>query len=353
MIEPKNNRIGASAVLLGVGLCGACLLGAFCLISIIMSGHSSVLPILPSTPTLDPACGDADCLRTCLQRVPGFMVQPLIGHTEDLAKPPNGFELARYRLNEETDQLEKISTPGVPEYLKPYQADTDLDLQIWDYFSAVIPHDPQLHVSYMVSYTDGRSNGSAARIKYLDGIWRLYVDILDFDNAYDATVILIHEYGHMLTLNDTQILSTPDVYGLTVEESDLIKMRDVCPGFFDGYVCAAEDSYLGLFGRRFWTGRVYDSWIKVFLDQANQTSDPDLAVENFHDQYPDQFISRYAATNPDEDIAESWQSFVSDPKPAGSTIAEQKVLFFYQFPELVQQRRQIIQNVCKYAADHE
>lgn len=52
-------------------------------------------------------------------------------------------------------------------------------------------------------------------------------------------------------------------------------------------------------------------------------------------------MTDYAATNPGEDIAESWTAFILQPKPTGSTIADQKTLFFYDYPELVRLRGQI------------
>ena len=56
-------------------------------------------------------------------------------------------------------------------------------------------------------------------------------------------------------------------------------------------------------------------------------------------------MTDYAATNPGEDIAESFTSFVMEPKPDGDTIAEEKVLFFYEYPELVQLRAEIVGRV--------
>jgi hypothetical protein len=42
-----------------------------------------------------------------------------------------------------------------------------------------------------------------------------------------------------------------------------------------------------------------------------------------------------------EDIAESWTAFVLTDKSAGETISEQKILFFYNFSELVDIREHI------------
>ena len=65
-----------------------------------------------------------------------------------------------------------------------------------------------------------------------------------------------------------------------------------------------------------------------------------------YEKYKDQFVTDYAPTSPEEDIAESWSYFVLKPKPGSSTIANRKVLFFYEFPELVALRQQIAHNLC-------
>jgi hypothetical protein len=47
-----------------------------------------------------------------------------------------------------------------------------------------------------------------------------------------------------------------------------------------------------------------------------------------------------------EDIAESWAFFVLSPKPELKSIADEKILFFYEYPELVELRTQILNNIC-------
>jgi hypothetical protein len=38
--------------------------------------------------------------------------------------------------------------------------------------------------------------------------------------------------------------------------------------------------------------------------------------------------------------------------PAATRIADQKILFFYEFPEFITLRQEIIPNICRYAAEH-
>jgi hypothetical protein len=61
-------------------------------------------------------------------------------------------------------------------------------------------------------------------------------------------------------------------------------------------------------------------------------------------------VTPYAVTSPEEDIAESWAHFIFDKKPTDNSIGEQKLLFFYGYPELVSLRNQIVNNICLYSA---
>jgi hypothetical protein len=106
---------------------------------------------------------------------------------------------------------------------------------------------------------------------------------------------------------------------------------------------------MNAFGNRFWTGEIYESWIETFLMTYNDPAGYRAALDEFYARHRDQFVSPYAATNPREDIAESWTEFILKPRPSRTSVADQKVLFFYEFPELVQLRSEIISNVCQYA----
>jgi hypothetical protein len=60
-------------------------------------------------------------------------------------------------------------------------------------------------------------------------------------------------------------------------------------------------------------------------------------------------VTEYAASNPSEDLAESFTAFVLQEKPTKSTVgfihSDQKILFFYDFPELVEIRDFIRSNL--------
>ncbi len=310
-------------------------------------------PLIEVVPTDLSACEDADCLNACLREISDFEIEPLSREDFDqLALRQGGYDLVRYRLDEETKTLKRIAVPTVPEYLKQYQEDEQLHRRIWDYFTGIFPNDSEIHVSYLIITMDGSDDGYSAAIWNSQGKWRLYVNLLEFDTSGDVIEILTHEYGHMLTLNESQAKDIPSEYGLEMEPSDFESMKSKCEGyFFTGSDCALANSYLDEFGNRFWSGKLFETWTEAYLLWDKEDGLYEKAMDDFYSQYRDQFVTEYASTTPVEDIAESWMEFVVRPKPAGSTIAEQKVLFFYEYPELVETRRQIIQGVCQYAVE--
>jgi len=97
------------------------------------------------------------------------------------------------------------------------------------------------------------------------------------------------------------------------------------------------------FFERFWPA-IYPEWQDV--DNIEGEDDYYSALDDFYQKYKDQFVSDYAPSDPAEDIAESFSFFMLKPRPTGESIADQKVLFFYDYPELIQLRSQIARRLC-------
>jgi|TARA_Y100000310_G_scaffold253216_1_gene260037 hypothetical protein len=72
-----------------------------------------------------------------------------------------------------------------------------------------------------------------------------------------------------------------------------------------------------------------------FEDESYEESD------KFYSKYEERFITDYASTNPEEDIAESFTAFILEEKPQSASIAKQKILFFYEFEGLINLRKVI------------
>ncbi len=243
------------------------------------------------------------------------------------------------------DELTDPYYESVSSDLQDEQDDEPAHRKIWYYFQTIIPADQREVLSEYAIITDGQGGTLAAVSQsYSDpALWSLQIDIADTTNYYDLTYTLIHEFGHLLTLGPNQVTPSLAIFNNPEDDDLYFKEVSACPNYFPGEGCATPDSYINNYYNQFWVD-IYDEWNEINLEE-----DEDLYYEkldDFYYKYEDQFVTSYAATNPEEDIAEAWSFFVFSPQPAGDTIAEEKVLFFYQYPELVELRTNILNNMC-------
>jgi hypothetical protein len=243
---------------------------------------------------------------------------------------------------------DRISVPRaqpVPDELKGKQKDRAIHEAIWNYFVSIVPPSDRSQVSEYVIFTDGRGKHLAAVGQTFSDPkqWRLEVDILDSESYYDLTYTLIHEQGHLLTLNSEQVPPSNAIFKYPNNQTIYQQEVSACPQYFPGEGCSTPDSYVNEFFNRFWPD-LYAEWQQIDLEKAEDTRY--TMLEEFHKTYEDQFLSDYAATSPLEDIAESWSFFILSPKPELSSIANEKILFFYEYPELVELRTKILKQIC-------
>lgn len=229
--------------------------------------------------------------------------------------------------------------------LQDEQLDEEAQRQIWEYYATIIPAENRNTITEYAVFTDGVDNTLAAVTQaYSDPAdWALQVDIADTSDYYSLTFTLIHEYGHLLTLGPDQVPPSLAVFNNPDDNDIYLQELSACPYYFPGEGCANSDSYINEFYDQFWTD-IHDEWNEINLEE-----DEDIYYEKldeFYSKYEDQFVSDYAPTSPAEDMAEAWSFFILGPQPAGDTIAEQKILFFYHYPELIQLRSTILNNIC-------
>lgn len=313
---------------------------------------ATISPVPPSTPILTRTpkptpqpitCSDDSCLDACIARINEALKT---GNFEsiggDYAGKEANLNLVLYEV--ENGKLGNPSILFVPKEFEPFQQDLNAQQVAWNYTSSLLPPDQLKWISEYYIFTDGPNNTLAwvnTRNIFDRAHWQLGVDIVDAEDPVYFTYTLIHEFGHLITLNTDQI-PYKDSY------STWSQNPATCSQFSLPEGCTNPDSYLNLFHQRFWTG-IFDEWLET-VDQIRVASDDEyrMLVEGFYDKHEDQFIREYAATNIREDVAESFMYFVIEPKPRGNSVVEQKIRFFYDFPELVSLRKQIIQNVCSY-----
>ncbi len=227
-----------------------------------------------------------------------------------------------------------------------YQQDEETHQWVWNFFTALIPLEWRGDIGEYSIITDGADGTLAAVTQTMDdpALWGLEVDIADVEDTYSLTFTLIHEFGHLLTLGPSQVPPSLAVFNNPDDEDIYFSELSKCPNYFPGEGCANKNSYINAYFNEFWAD-IHGEW-----NQINLEEDEDLYYEKldeFYSKYEDRFVTDYAATNPEEDIAETWSFFVIEEKPQGNTIANQKILFFYQYPELIALREQIRANFCQ------
>ncbi len=225
------------------------------------------------------------------------------------------------------------------------QQDRPAHQAAWDYFTTLIPSGERRMVDAFVVMTDGPDNilGAVSQIGRADH-WALEIDIRDAQDPYDLTYTLLHEFGHLLTLNSDQVELSQAIFDHPDDQELFDREVAECPQYFPGEGCSHPNSYINKFYERFWTG-LHDEWLAIDAEEDQNAYEDQL--DAFYRKYRDQFVSDYAVTSPAEDIAESWTYFVLESKPDGGNAAETKVLFFYEYPELVKLRTKILGNLCE------
>lgn len=262
-------------------------------------------------------CADGECIEGCVAKA----VQAVgDGIYPTVMEPDYESLLVSYRVD--GDGLLEPSYYPAPAKLIVYRNNRSAHHRIWDYFTHVVPLEERPGLAEFDIYAGGASGAQFSPTE--DGGWILRFNVLAGTDSNYLTEALIHEYGHFLTLNPTQQIPLDN--GQQCPQEPLHK-------------CPAPDSYANQFFEEFWRP-IYREWIN--------TSDDTGRNFQFYLKYSDQFVSEYAASQPLEDIAETWTAFILHPKPGSDTIAGQKVLFFYRFPELVELRYELIYGICNY-----
>lgn len=203
---------------------------------------------------------------------------------------------------------------------------------LWAFFSNLIPAEirPQLVELELFADANDDTEAFVAAINENDlsrweigfNLTTVWNDAQEFQEsrvAYNS----IHEFAHILTLNNDQI----NVGG----------SESTCENFFTGEGCSTQSSFINAFFNNYWSD--------IYNESQSFEIDDDDAFFAFYDKYEDRFVSEYASTNPGEDIADSFTIFVLTDSPSSNQIKDQKVRFFYEYPELVELRTLIRSNM--------
>lgn len=207
----------------------------------------------------------------------------------------------------------------------------DYSAEVWKWVAQSADMDiVTKHVDYFRVYED-KSDDAGAYVQQAENYdgWLLAVNLDGFETdtkqgQYDAVALLVHEFAHILSYNSDQL--------------DWTVASTSCPRYSSEEGCANEDSYIQAFVDTFWTDVDFAVRTEALEDEAT-----DDLVSEWYETRSQDYVSEYAATDEGEDFAESFTQFIFDNKPAQDApgFRDNKINFFYLFPELVTLRDSI------------
>ena len=245
--------------------------------------------------------------------------------------------IARYLLNNNLD----LQLAGIDDSQPDSQINQARHQEIWDFLRRILP--PTLLISDVSEYhifTDGVEETLAYVSPLSDDAtqWLIGIDIADAGtsgkiNTRDFVHTTIHEYAHILTLENDQVPPDTSLSAEEIEDGVESDVAQACTTYYTGEGCALSNSYINQYFTKFWADLYYNEFQDVEWAETDEEYEEKLI--EFYDAHADQFVTDYAATNPGEDIAESFTYFVLQDKPNGNSIDDQKIRFFYDYPSLV------------------
>lgn len=132
--------------------------------------------------------------------------------------------------------------------------------------------------------------------------------------------LIFHELAHLISYDTITGVAVPATQD--------------CHEYFARAGCLAEDMYLHAFTDTFWSDADLDRALEFSLD-----ADPVQSAYEYYERNERRYVSDYAALSPEEDFAESFAVYVTDPILLDGTLQSRKVWWFDQFNELVEIQR--------------
>ncbi|MFD2044172.1 hypothetical protein ACFSTA_09780 [Ornithinibacillus salinisoli] len=294
-----------------------------------------------------------DCFQTVNEKyLSWYLEQSKVEFYFPFQQDQENWEDVFYYSVDKQDTLEKLNeTDYFDDYVDPYGlADSETNHQrgmetvqeYWHIFSNMIPQEYRTSLK-SVYWTDtgedlvlgvGRDETNMQ-----DTVLMLSHNIGEYHPTNKYT--FIHEFAHVLTLNEEQIKIDEQLYN----SEDVTILEDAkasCSTHFVtyGWGCMNESSYLNNFYHQFWDD-IYGKYNEIDWESEDD-------YKEFFFAYEDRFFNSYQGTNPEEDIAESFTYFVKmdrEELEENTQMKYEKINFFYQYDELVELRTQILENI--------
>ena len=153
---------------------------------------------------------------------------------------------------------------------------------------------------------------------------------VNFDSMFNMPdfkkqCVYLHEFAHIFSMSENQFKDGGIEYNLFGETFDNFK----------------KDAYMNKFYKQFWNN--VDQYWRDNEDKKIED------IDAFYSLNKDNFVTHYASTNAYEDFAETFVGFILNKYDDDyfTPQIKQKINFFYQYPNLVVLRTQILKNISE------
>lgn len=216
-------------------------------------------------------------------------------------------------------------------------SDADQTEKIRQMLRALLPQEYFDKVSNITMESDGEY-GLLAYVYPVEGsggkFWGVGYDAVDaftteskLKNPEELLKTIVHEFAHILSLNDKQVTHRTESEAETSCPTNEILIDQGC---------IKEGAYINEFSTLFWTKELQEE-----ASKASEDGTYDEFSTKLYESAPESFVSEYAATSMVEDFAESFTDFIMKNERHDQLISDQKVEYFYKFPELLALRKRM------------
>lgn len=191
----------------------------------------------------------------------------------------------------------------------------------WEQLTAVSPVSELQAISALAGFDSPSSDTAAFTAPLFEYNEEFVVAVnlaLATDDDDESRLTMVHELTHVFSLEQDQI--------------DFDADPDSCDTFYNGSGCFLEDSYVLAWIDEFWSQEQLDSLPSDGSVDENGGDDR-CSIDP-------SFLGGYAASHPEEDLAESFAAYVFSIS-VDDGVAE-KMSFFDRYPELVAFREQAL-----------
>ncbi|MEO6204496.1 MAG: hypothetical protein ABIO67_03810 [Mycobacteriales bacterium] len=196
------------------------------------------------------------------------------------------------------------------------------DARIWNRFRSLFPALVTREIAYFVALDGPRSgdvDGAMQLSALNDSDFYLALDVTGMSTPAELDRTMIHEFAHLLTLRGSQI--SPDEAA-----------NRSCRIYTNELGCPEAGSYLYDWDTAFWKGY-------TVADSDAERGNDKLVQRRFE---RGGYVTEYAATDPAEDLAETFSEWVlGTSHPDGGTTVRRKLAFFDNYPEALKIRAHV------------